>query len=141
MRIWMCLLLTLWFCVTPPAAAATPEFKALVAARAAVPHPSHLDLRPPTAAELASLKAAATDSRRGQLEAEDDIADARRHLFPAFAAAATQPTVVARAEALAQRFRHEGLPVARLWESHAAFVSVGLSPRGKPGIWLVQKTH
>jgi hypothetical protein len=40
----------------------------------------------------------------------------------------------------ARRFHREGLPVARLWESHSALVSLGLNQRGKPGLWLVQKT-
>jgi hypothetical protein len=40
-----------------------------------------------------------------------------------------------------QKVRREGLPVARLFESKSALVHVGLSPRGKPGLWLVQKTH
>jgi hypothetical protein len=34
---------------------------------------------------------------------------------------------------------HEGLPVARLWETKSALLHVGLSPRGKPGLWLIQK--
>jgi hypothetical protein len=41
----------------------------------------------------------------------------------------------------ARRFHREGLPVARLWESRTAFVSLGLNARGKPGLWLVQKIH
>jgi hypothetical protein len=45
------------------------------------------------------------------------------------------------AEAFAQRFHREGLPVARLWENHAALVSLGLNQKGKPGLWVVQKTH
>jgi hypothetical protein len=40
-----------------------------------------------------------------------------------------------------RRVHREGLPVARLFESKSALVHVGLSPRGKPGLWLVQKTH
>jgi hypothetical protein len=44
-----------------------------------------------------------------------------------------------RAEELTRRLHREGLPVARLWETHSALVSLGLSPRGKPGIWLIQK--
>jgi hypothetical protein len=40
-----------------------------------------------------------------------------------------------------QRVRHEGLPVARLFESKSALVHLGLSPKGKPGLWLVQKTR
>jgi hypothetical protein len=42
---------------------------------------------------------------------------------------------------LAQRFRREGLPIARLWQNHEAMLSVGLNQRGKPGLWLVQKTR
>jgi hypothetical protein len=44
-----------------------------------------------------------------------------------------------RAEELTRRLHREGLPVARLWETRSAMVSLGLSPRGKPGIWLIQK--
>jgi hypothetical protein len=39
------------------------------------------------------------------------------------------------------RVHREGLPVARLFETKSALVHLGLSPRGKPGLWLVQKTH
>jgi hypothetical protein len=46
---------------------------------------------------------------------------------------------MSRAEEIAHRFRHEGLPVARLFESRSALVSLGLNQRGKPGIWLIQK--
>lgn len=44
-----------------------------------------------------------------------------------------------RAEELARRFQHQGLPVVRLFENHAALVSLGLNQHGKPGIWLIQK--
>jgi hypothetical protein len=47
--------------------------------------------------------------------------------------------ITSRAEELTRRFHREGLPVARLWETRSAMVSLGLSPRGKPGIWLIQK--
>jgi hypothetical protein len=33
------------------------------------------------------------------------------------------------------------VPIARLWESHSALLSLGLNQRGKPGLWLIQKTH
>ncbi len=39
------------------------------------------------------------------------------------------------------RVRQEGLPVARLFEGKSALVHLGLNPKGKPGLWLVQKTH
>jgi hypothetical protein len=40
-----------------------------------------------------------------------------------------------------RRAHHEGLPVARLFENKSALLHLGLSPKGKPGLWLVQKTH
>jgi hypothetical protein len=48
-----------------------------------------------------------------------------------------RPTV----QEFVNRVHHEGLPVARLFETKSALVHLGLSPRGKPGLWLVQKTH
>jgi hypothetical protein len=44
-------------------------------------------------------------------------------------------------EAFARRWHREGLPLARLWQNHSALLSLGLSPRGKPGLWLIQKTQ
>jgi hypothetical protein len=46
-----------------------------------------------------------------------------------------------RIQEMARRFHREGLPVARLWETHSALLSLGLNQRGKPGLWLIQKTH
>ena len=46
-----------------------------------------------------------------------------------------------RVEELALRFHREGLPIARLWENKSALVSLGLNGKGKPGLWLTQKTH
>jgi hypothetical protein len=46
-----------------------------------------------------------------------------------------------RVEEFARRVHQEGLPVARLFETKSALVHLGLSPRGKPGLWLVQKIH
>ncbi len=45
------------------------------------------------------------------------------------------------AQEFARRVHREGLPVARLWESKSALVSIGLNQKGKPGLWLIQKTH
>jgi len=52
-----------------------------------------------------------------------------------------QGRVPSRYEEFARRVHREGLPVARLWESRSALVSLGLNQRGKPGLWLIQKTH
>lgn len=40
-----------------------------------------------------------------------------------------------------RKVHREGLPVARLFETKSALLHIGLSPRGKPGLWLVQKSH
>jgi hypothetical protein len=48
---------------------------------------------------------------------------------------------MSQSEILVRRVRREGLPVARLWDSKSALVSVGLNQRGKPGLWLTQKIH
>jgi hypothetical protein len=39
------------------------------------------------------------------------------------------------------KVHQEGLPVARLFETKSALLHLGLNPRGKPGVWLVQKTR
>jgi hypothetical protein len=46
-----------------------------------------------------------------------------------------------QAQILALRIRREGLPIARLLESKSALLSIGLNQRGKPGLWVTQKTH
>ncbi len=38
---------------------------------------------------------------------------------------------ISPAEDLTRRFHREGLPVARLWETHSAMLSLGLSPAGQ----------
>jgi hypothetical protein len=48
--------------------------------------------------------------------------------------------VMGQAEILARRIHREGLPVARLVETKSALLSIGLNQRGKPGLWLTQKT-
>jgi hypothetical protein len=40
------------------------------------------------------------------------------------------------AETLARRIHQEGLPIARLWQSKSALLSIGLNQKGKPGLWL-----
>jgi hypothetical protein len=113
-----------------------------------------LDLRPPGTGDFAALSAlrvhadmtsspeaaAAYESKkfpsphRGGAETDEDNS-------PPTGMAAGHARIMGRAEAFAQRFHREGLPVARLWESHSALISLGLNQKGKPGLWLVQKTH
>jgi hypothetical protein len=48
-----------------------------------------------------------------------------------------QPTMEERVRAV----RREGFPVARLWQNQSALVHLGFNQKGKPGLWIVQKTH
>jgi len=48
---------------------------------------------------------------------------------------------MSQAEIFARRIHREGLPVARLWESKSALISLGLNTKGKPGLWLTQKVQ
>jgi hypothetical protein len=51
--------------------------------------------------------------------------------------AQARPTI----QEFVHRVHREGLPVARLFEGKSALVHLGLNPKGKPGLWLVQKTR
>ncbi len=44
-------------------------------------------------------------------------------------------------EQMVRQVRKEGLPLARLWQNDQALVSLGLNRRGKPGLWIIQKTR
>ena len=48
---------------------------------------------------------------------------------------------MSQAEIFARRVHQEGLPIARLFESKSALLSIGLNKRGKPGLWFTQKSH
>jgi hypothetical protein len=95
----------------------------------------HLDLRPP---------AHAVDSPQGpmtfpSMSHRQTIGPQERAPVASLASDGmrSQSTV----QDFARRVHREGLPVARLFESNSALVHLGLSPKGKPGLWLVQKTH
>jgi hypothetical protein len=45
------------------------------------------------------------------------------------------------AEIFVGRVRREGLPIARLWKSESALLSIGLNQRGKPGVWFTKTVH
>jgi hypothetical protein len=55
--------------------------------------------------------------------------------------AASSGHIMSPMETLAHNFRQEGLPIARLFQSNDSLVHVGLSPKGKPGLWVVHKLH
>ena len=117
--------------------------------------PARLDLRPPTAGEFgmasgAPSGAATAAVNRGTEENESHRFLALReqqedrenagYTLPGLGGA-VQVHPQGLAQGMAARFHREGLPVARLWENHSALVSLGLNQKGKPGLWLVQKTH
>jgi hypothetical protein len=102
--------------------------------------PRHLDLRLPVGESTAyspMMEARRFAAARGMTASSEEAAGA----YAPIAGGTQHARIMGNVEAFAQRFRHEGLPVARLWENHAAMVSLGLNGKGKPGIWLVQKTH
>jgi len=70
-----------------------------------------------------------------------DLGTNDRTRLPALGAGELNFRTMSQAEIFARRVHREGLPVARLWESKSAFLSIGLNQRGKPGLWLTQKTH
>ncbi len=108
---------------------------------------AHLDLRPPAdsaptiihgrAAPLASTPFPSAihhlDLGKTDLGADDRI------WSPALGSSELSFRVMGQAEIAAHRIHREGLPVARLWETKSALLSIGLNQRGKPGLWLTQK--
>jgi hypothetical protein len=97
----------------------------------------HLDLRaPPHILETAPIlerNLGAFPSRRQTVGPQETVQ------LPALGsdAARARPTV----QEFVRRVHQEGLPVARIFEGKSALVHLGLSPKGKPGLWLVQKTR
>ena len=133
--------------------AAAPPFSVSPAGHAGVAFSGRLDLRPPAEKAFAGLKgsggifsstangsfAANGAPLRSAVSAEDKLEQQER--WGGLAAGASPPRPMGRSEALVQRFRREGVPLARLWESHSALLSLGLNQKGRPGLWLMQKTH
>jgi hypothetical protein len=101
---------------------------------------NRLDLRPPessgvTAAHEPPAEATAFPSMKRQTAPSGERAESD---LPALGGGSNK-RLMSKPEEIAHRIQHEGLPVARLWQSHSALISLGLSPRGKPGLWLIQK--
>jgi hypothetical protein len=98
----------------------------------------HLDLRAPShavEASMASEKSAGVfpSMAHRQNPAQDQVD------VPTLGSEGmhARPTI----QEFVHKVHREGLPVARLFETKSALIHLGLSPRGKPGLWLVQKTH
>jgi hypothetical protein len=122
---------------------ARPQIAAQTETRLAPPSPmqaqqmpaQHLDLRAPS--HMPEVTDDAGDrsfpSRRPNVAAQEAVQ------LPALGAEGVKarPTV----QEFVRRVHQEGLPVARLFEGKSALVHLGLNPKGKPGLWLVQKTR
>jgi hypothetical protein len=98
-----------------------------------------LDLRPPESAS--ARPAAMNDSVAAFPSAKQSQASAARDAgedLPGGGRFAPLP-MESKVQEMERRVPREGLPVARLWETKSALLHVGLSPKGKPGLWLIQK--
>jgi hypothetical protein len=125
------------FLVLSSAMAAPPQIRPVQArAQSQIQAPGqHLDLRAPSPAVdvLEKTPSFPSMSRRHSLGSQEQVQppalgpDGMRSRLPV--------------QDFVRRVRREGLPIARLFESKSALVHLGLSPKGKPGLWLVQKTH
>jgi hypothetical protein len=126
----------------PPAA--RQAFRAPSQPQSALGLSQHLDLRAPSHLEPpAHLEMAGNTADRSHLFG---VPTARQNLnppeqVPLSAMAADGMRSRPALQDFVRRVHREGLPVARLFESKSALVHVGLSPKGKPGLWLVQKIH
>jgi len=99
-------------------------------------HP-HLDLRP--SANGVATADAAPPTFPSALHRQS--LGAQQFELPGMGAERAPARVPSRAEEFAQHVRREGLPLARLWENKSALLSLGLNKKGKPGLWIVQKTR
>jgi hypothetical protein len=100
-------------------------------------HRLTLDLQPPAAEMTAAEKTPTTfpSMRRRALAGLEQVQ------LSSSSSETPRARIPGRVEELALRFHREGLPLARLWENKSALVSLGLNPKGKPGLWITQKTH
>jgi hypothetical protein len=107
-----------------------------------------LDLRPPAVPFDAAAKQASAfpSSAHGQWltgidrDARAENPDGREQSrLPGLRTETSTPRLTGGVAGFAQRVHREGLPIARLWENKSALVSLGLNPRGKPGLWIIQK--
>jgi hypothetical protein len=95
----------------------------------------HLDLRAPVSAVDAAEKSSAFPSMSHihRLGSQEPVQPPAPGLDTMRSRLGVQDFV--------RRVQHEGLPVARLFESKTALLHLGLNPKGKPGLWLVQKVR
>jgi hypothetical protein len=101
----------------------------------AQPLGQHLDLRAPVPAVDAAEKSSAFPSMSHihRLGSQEQVQSPALGLDTMRSRLGVQDFV--------RRVQHEGLPVARLLENRTALLHLGLNPKGKPGLWLVQKVR
>jgi hypothetical protein len=99
------------------------------------PGGQRLDLRPPSPEFDAAEKISSFPS----MSHRQSPAPHEQLQLPALSSDNLHPR--SSVEDYVQRVHREGLPVARLFENKSALVHLGLNPKGKPGLWLVQKTR
>jgi hypothetical protein len=104
-----------------------------------------LDLRPPETFSGGRASASVGDSqwvfpsaKRAQLDT-DTRAEEDRSVTTAEGAHWATLRMESTVQEMERRVPREGLPVARLWQTKTALLHLGLSPKGKPGLWLTQK--
>jgi hypothetical protein len=110
-----------------------------------VSHESALDLRPPpeiqTGDPIARSESQAVAPSRRSFALEAFASGSRlRSDSRAFTVGQSTPPM-SPLEDVAHDFRRQGLPVAKLFQNGSLLVHLGLSPRGKPGLWFVHALH
>ena len=98
-----------------------------------------LDLRLPANPATANIRDAAAGGDLVPFPSRPDRDGDTRTPLPTLSAGELNYRTMSQAEILARRVHREGLPMARLWQSKSALLSIGLNNRGKPGLWLTQK--
>jgi hypothetical protein len=103
-----------------------------------IQEPQHLDLRPPSHVAESGGIAEKSHSAFPSMAHRQNLA--QEQVEPPILASdgmRSRPTI----QDLVHRVHREGVPVARLFETKSALLHLGLNPKGKPGLWLVQKTR
>jgi hypothetical protein len=107
-----------------------------------------LDLRPPETLYEARVSVGAADdpaefpsAKRAQPGTMAGAAEDLSGVAPDRGADWVTLRMESKVQEMERRVPREGLPIARLWETKTALLHIGLSPRGKPGLWLFQKVR
>jgi hypothetical protein len=124
----------LLFCMFNSAFAAPPSARPVQIPAAGLA--ARLDLRPPTHPIESSENMGSSFPSMARRQASGPQQQLQ---LPALGSNGVQAHV--SIQDWARQVHKEGLPVARLFESKSALVHLGFNPKGKPGLWLVQKTH